>query len=244
MTVQAGSPLGGALLPGGALGSSSARRAYLAGEERLRGLGTVARDLVRLGRMPGLDRWVEQVTATGGCAHPVYLSGSTVAVDGSTGEVLRSYSTRGEPGERLAVRCRNRRASRCPSCSYQYAGDTFQLVRAGLVGGKGIGEQVAGHPRVFVTLTAPSFGRVHREGSCHPGRSGACAHGAAAGCGRVHAGDDPLVGQALCAGCYDYAGHVLWTAHAGVLWSRFGDTVYHRWVWFVSSEGRDHAVRA
>jgi len=228
MAVQAGPLLSGASSFGSPYESASARRAYLASEKRLRGLGTVARDMVRLGQMPGLGRWVEQVTATGGCAHPVYLSGSTVAVDGSTGEVLRSYSTRGEPGERLAVRCRNRRASRCPSCSYQYAGDTFHLVRAGLVGGKGVGAGVAGHPRVFVTLTAPSFGRVHREGTCHPGRSGVCGHGVPAGCGRVHEPDDPLVGQALCAGCYDYAGHVLWNAHAGVLWSRLVDTVYHR----------------
>jgi len=213
----------------GPFGSVSARRAYLAGLDRLAGLGTVERDLVRLGQMPGLARWVEQVKATGGCAHPVYLSGSTTAVDGATGEVvLRSYSTRGEPGERLAVRCRNRRASRCASCSYQYAGDTFHLVRAGLAGGKGIGAGVASHPRAFVTLTAPSFGRVHREGVCRPARRDVCVHGAPVGCGRVHEASDPLVGQPLCAGCYDYTGHVLWHAHAGVLWTRFTDTVYHR----------------
>jgi len=212
----------------GPFGSVSARRAYLAGLDRLAGLGTVERDLVRLGQMPGLARWVEQVTATGGCARPVYLSGSTVAVDSATGEVLRSYSTCGEPGERLAVRCRNRRASRCQPCSYQYAGDTFQLVRAGLAGGKGIGAGVAAHPRVFVTLTAPSFGRVHREGSCHAAGRGVCGHGVPVGCGRVHEAADPLVGQPVCAGCYDYPGHVLWHAHAGVLWTRFTDVLYHR----------------
>jgi hypothetical protein len=30
-----------------------------------------------------------------------------------------------------------------------------------------------------------------------------------------------VVGQPLCPECYDYAGHVLWHAHAGELWSRF-----------------------
>ena len=205
----------------------AARRAHLADLDRLRGLGTVERDLIRLGLMPGLGRWIEQITATGGCAHPVYLRGSTTVVDTATGEVLRHYSTRGEPGERLAVRCRNRRASRCPTCSYQYAGDTFQLVSAGLVGGKSVPGDVAGHPRVFATLTAPSFGRVHREGRCHRARSGVCEHGQPAGCGRVHAGADPLVGQPVCGDCYDYPGHVLWHAHAGRLWSAFRDNLHH-----------------
>jgi hypothetical protein len=35
-----------------------------------------------------------------------------------------------------------------------------QLIRAGGAGGKSIPGSVAGHPRVFVTLTAPSFGAV------------------------------------------------------------------------------------
>jgi hypothetical protein len=30
-----------------------------------------------------------------------------------------------------------------------------------------------------------------------------------------------MVGQPLCPGCYDYAGHVLWHAHASKLWDRF-----------------------
>ena len=141
--------------------------------------------------------------------------------------MLRHFATRGEPGERLPVRCRNRRASRCPACSYQYAGDTFHLVRAGLIGGKGVPGLVAARPRVFVTLTAPGFGRVHRAGKCHRRRSGLCEHGAPAGCGQVHDDADPQVGQALCPGCYDYVGHVLWNAHAGRLWKAFGDNVYH-----------------
>ncbi|GAA5035786.1 hypothetical protein GCM10023335_81980 [Streptomyces siamensis] len=32
---------------------------------------------------------------------------------------------------------------------------------------------------------------------------------------------DPLIGRPLCPDCYDYAGHVLWHAHAGPLWDRF-----------------------
>jgi hypothetical protein len=57
--------------------------------------------------------------------------------------------------------CGNRRESVCPSCSQLYKRDAYQIVRAGLVGGKGVPERVAHHPAVFPTLTAPSFGTVH-----------------------------------------------------------------------------------
>jgi hypothetical protein len=51
-----------------------------------------------------------------------------------------------------------RRASVCPPCAETYRADTYQLIRAGLVGGKGVPETVTGHPCVFATFTAPSFG--------------------------------------------------------------------------------------
>nr|WP_277816025.1 replication initiator [Streptomyces graminilatus] len=167
---------------------------------------------------------MEQITATGGCAHPVHLSGSTTTLDAVTGEILRHYDTRTEPGERLLVRCRNRRASVCAPCSRLHAGDTYHLVRAGLLGGKNIPTTIRNRPRLFITLTAPSFGPVHRAGAgpCRPRRAGGtCAHGRPVGCGVVHAPDALLVGQPLCAGCYDYTAHVLWHAHAGILWDRF-----------------------
>ncbi|MFC1439784.1 replication initiator [Streptacidiphilus sp. N1-10] len=203
-----------------------ARRAHLEYLDRLARLDSIDRDLVRLGQTPNLERWLEQITATGGCAHPIYLSGHNTHVDPGTGEILRHYSTRDEPGERLVMRCRNRRASYCPSCSWQYQGDTFQLVRAGLVGGKGVPASVTSHPRVFATLTAPSFGKVHRAGDCHGIRANRCQHGTPGGCGQSHDESDPLVGQALCSHCYDYVGHVLWNAHAGRLWKGFRDTLY------------------
>ncbi|MFE9609319.1 replication initiator [Streptomyces sp. NPDC006012] len=143
--------------------------------------------------------------------------------------MISSYSTGGEPGERLAVRCRNRRASVCGPCSRLYAGDTFQLVRAGLSGGKGVPDGVKDRPRLFVTLTAPSFGPVHRVldgGPCRPRRDEPrCEHGRRLGCGLAHAEDDPLAGMPLCPDCYDYTGHVLWHAHAGRLWDRFTTAV-------------------
>ena len=71
------------------------------------------------------------------------------------------YTTEGEPDDTLLVACGSRRASVCRSCSTWYQWDAFHLVRAGLQGGKGLDESVVDHPKLFVTLTAPSFGAVH-----------------------------------------------------------------------------------
>jgi hypothetical protein len=96
-------------------------------------------------------------------------------------------------------------------------------VRAGLVGGKSVPETVRHRPRLFLTLTAPSFGTVQRAGElCHPRRDRAtCEHGRSGGCGAVHAPGDPVLGQPICPDCYDCIGHVLWHAHAAKLWDRF-----------------------
>lgn len=121
------------------------------------------------------------------------------------------------------MRCRNRRATVCAPCSRLHAGDTFHLVRAGLLGGKTVPATVRDRPRLFITLTAPSFGPVHRTGGrCRPRRDGGeCEHGRPLGCGAIHDAADSLVGHPLCADCYDYRAHVLWHAHAGKLWDRF-----------------------
>ncbi|WP_405877466.1 replication initiator [Streptomyces sp. NBC_00005] len=172
---------------------------------------------------PNFPRWLEQIAGTGGCANPVHLSGSTSTLDAVTGEILHHYDTRTEPNERLLVRCRNRRATVCAPCSRLHAGDTFHLVRAGLLGGKNVPATVRNRPRLFVTLTAPSFGPVHRAGElCRPRRDGGrCEHGCPLSCGTVHTPDASVVGQPLCPDCYDYMGHVLWHAHASKLWDRF-----------------------
>ncbi|GAA2751101.1 replication initiator [Kitasatospora cinereorecta] len=204
-----------------------ARRAHLNREARLRALPDVDRDLVRLGELPDLRRWLDQIRATGGCAHPIHLAGHTTTYDPATGEVLRHYSTATEPGGRLLVRCRNRRATRCVPCSREHSGDTFHLVQAGLSGGKGVPDTVRKHPRLFVTLTAPSFGPVHRTDHCHPAWRGTCQHGTRQGCGLPHPDTDPLIGQPLCPDCYDYVGHVLWNATAPALWKAFRDNLYH-----------------
>ncbi|MCQ4041980.1 replication initiator [Streptantibioticus rubrisoli] len=207
------------------------RRVTLDRAARLRQLSTIDRDILTRAQDPLFQRWLEQIRATGGCAHPIHLTGSTTTRDAATGEVIHHYDTAGEPGERLLVRCRNRRATVCPACSRLHAGDTYHLVRAGLVGGKTVPATVRERPRLFLTLTAPSFGTVHRTSDgkrCQPRRdSGHCEHGRPIGCGLVHADTDPQVGQPLCTACYDYPAHILWHAYAGRLWKAFTDNLYN-----------------
>ncbi|MEE6268170.1 replication initiator [Streptomyces diastatochromogenes] len=198
----------------------------------MRHLSDTDRDIIRIAQDPQFARWLEQITATGGCAHPIHLTGSTTTRDADTGEILHHYDSRNEPGERLLVRCRNRRATVCAPCSRLHAGDTFHLVRAGLLGGKNVPDDVREHPRLFVTLTAPSFGPVHRftaDGErCRPRRNaGRCEHGRSLSCPTAHDSADPLAGQPLCSDCYDYPAHVLWNAHVGRLWKAFTDNLYN-----------------
>ncbi|MEV6109885.1 replication initiator protein RepSA [Streptomyces sp. NPDC051940] len=169
-------------------------------------------DLLWTARDPKFDRWRDQIHRTGGCADPIHLTGWTLTKDKTTGEVLHHYTTEHEPGGRLRIACGNRRASRCEPCAWLYAGDTYHLIRSGLCGdpGKNIPETVRDHPRVFLTLTAPSFGPVHNR----PDR-GAC------GCGARHRDSDPVLGTPLDPAAYDYTGAVLFNNHAGQLWDRF-----------------------
>jgi hypothetical protein len=192
--------------------------------------GVLAEVVDRAGH--GYDRWMEQVAATGYCAHPVRLRGTVEHADPQTGEVLTVYSTDREPDATLLKACGSRRASVCTSCSATYQADSFQLLAAGLRGGKGVPETVTGHPRLFVTFTAPSFGQVHTRKvqgllvyPCHPYRQGAkCLHGRRVGCLQRHDANDPRLGEPLCRRCYQAGAQVLWNALAGRLWSR--TTIY------------------
>ena len=175
----------------------------------------------------GFDAWSEALARVGNCSHPVRLHGHSETVDRGTGEILSSYVSSREPLGVTHLRCGNRRASECPSCSRLYAGDMFQLIRAGVAGGKTVAEAVAENPLVFATVTAPSFGPVHgRRDSgrrCRPTAGGPahCVHGRPRTCQAGHAADDPLLGQPLCPDCYDDASHVVWQWWAPDLWRRF-----------------------
>lgn len=172
-------------------------------------------DLVAAAADPGFDEWQAMVRATGGCAEPVHLLGESWMIHAGTGELLAKR----EPG-RLLVACGNRRSSRCPSCSETYRADTFQLIRAGLVGGKGVPESVAAHPKVFATFTAPSFGPVHHHVVTDAGTVRPCHPHGELRCGRRHVGDDPCLGEPLDPERYDYVGAVIWNALSTRLWAR------------------------
>ena len=175
------------------------------------------------------DAWSATAARVGYCARPVRLQGSSTRVDAGTGEVVSSYSSADEPLGTTYVRCGDRRASECPSCSRIYAADTFQLIRSGVVGGKTVPAHVSANPLVFATLTAPSFGQVHSERGgrrCRPrDKASRCEHGLPVGCMRRHGEGDRLVGEPLCADCYDYATHVVWQWWAPELWRRFTITL-------------------
>jgi hypothetical protein len=175
--------------------------------------------------------WERQLASTGTCSHPIRLHGRIDAIDLATGETAPAYDTASEPGGVLHVACGNRRESRCPACSQVYKRDARQLVRAGLIGGKGVPESVATHPCVFATFTAPSFGPVHARRMrgktvlpCRPRRDAskrACPHGRDISCPTRHCEDDPRLGRPLCPDCYDYEAAVLFNLYAADLWRRF-----------------------
>lgn len=172
------------------------------------------------------SRWHEQLEQTHYCRRPVRLRGTTFKDDGEV-----SYTTRVEPNGVLLKACGNRREAVCPPCSRTYQGDLWQLVIAGLRGGKGVPETVADHPMVFATFTAPSFGPVHAfhhgTGKCRPRRGGqCCAHRVKLACWHSHDQDDPSVGEPICPDCFDYEGALIWNALAPELWRR--TTIYIR----------------
>jgi len=171
------------------------------------------------------DGWTEALARVGNCSKPIRLLGSSQTIDTTTGEIVAEYASGQEPLGVTWVRCGDRRASQCPSCARLYAADMFQLIRAGVIGGKTVPATVADNPLVFATLTAPSFGRVHgyrSDGSrCHPSVVGRCLHGRPFSCQSRHSARDPLLGQPLCVDCYDYASQIVWQWWAPHLWRRF-----------------------
>jgi hypothetical protein len=178
---------------------------------------------------PDVHAWLRHIRPAAGCAHPIRLAGTIHTVDADTGRVASTTATADLPDGVIYKPCGNRRTAVCPSCADTYRRDAYQLVRAGLVGGKGIPATVAAHPALFVTLTAPSFGLVHtrRTGkggqqlACRPRRHAEpCPHGVDLRCGRIHAADERTLGQPRCLDCYDHDTHVIWNNQAPELWRR------------------------
>lgn len=173
------------------------------------------RDLLTLAAHPHFDRTRAQVERLKGCTRPVQLIGHTTTHETTTGEILSSYRSADQPTGRILLPCGDRRATRCPACSRVYAADTYHLIHAGLCGGKVVPETVRTHPRVFATLTAPSFGPVHNRPTTSTGNLRSCR------CGIQHPTEDPRLGTPLDPATYDYCGAILFNASAGTLWARF-----------------------
>lgn len=130
------------------------------------------------------------------------------------------------------VRCGSRIKSKCGSCAELYRGDWAAIARSGVFDGP-----VEQYRFYLLTLTAPSFGGVHRvprEGSAN------CR------CGSVHdAADAGLRGVPLDEGSYDYAGQVAWNRDAGLLWDRTRRRIRDRWdslEYFIVREWQDRGV--
>ena len=178
--------------------------------------------------------WEDQLSAESTCSHPIQLRSRTDMIDLATGEFAPLYG-------QASVACGNRREAACPACSATYKRDARQLVKAGLAGGKGIPETITGHPCVFATLTAPSFGPVHSRRMrgktvlpCRPRRDAKarrCPHGRDISCPTRHHEIDPRLGQPMCPDCYDYQAAVLFNAYAADLWRRFVTYLPRRLAW-------------
>ena len=189
-------------------------------------------------RPDAYGHWLDHIWPAAACTRPIRLRGTVRHVDPATGEIRAQVATDDLPDGVIYKPCGNRRAAACPGCADTYRRDAFQLIRAGLAGGKGIPETVTGHPAVFATFTAPSFGPVHarpvrlhscadrsvcacKPQPCHARRdAGTCPHGRVMACFTRHSRNDPKIGQPLCPDCYDYNAHAVWNNVAGELWRR------------------------
>jgi replication initiator protein RepSA len=175
------------------------------------------------------QQWLTGTLAASGCTRPIRLRGTIRDIDSATGEVVHALDTADTPDGVIYLPCGDRRASVCPPCAETYRADTYQLIRAGLAGGKGMPESVSIHPCVFATFTAPSFGPVHtrveqpggKVARCRPRRKASyCLHGRRISCGQRHKGTDACLGRPLCPDCYDHNAAVVCNAHASELWRR------------------------
>ncbi|WP_330465124.1 replication initiator [Micromonospora zamorensis] len=193
-------------------------------------------------QQPDYFGWLEHVRAAAACTRPIRLAGQLLTVEPTTGRLLDARHTDAMPDAAIYKACGNRRAAVCPACAQTYQRDAYQLLRAGLVGGKGVPETVAAHPAVFATFTAPTFGIVHarvvkrhtcvnrkrcdcRAEPCHARRTtdptaGLCAHNRPAVCWARHETGDTVIGRPLCLDCYDHDHQVVWNLFSGKLWHR------------------------
>jgi hypothetical protein len=161
------------------------------------------------------------------------MRANSETIDPAAGAIMQSgCSSPVKTATGVRVRCSSRIKSKCGSCAELYRGDWAAIARSGVFDGP-----VENYRFYLLTLTAPSFGGVHRvprEGSAQ------CR------CCRVHdATDAGLRGVPLDTRSYDYAGQVAWNRDAGLLWDRTRRRMRDRWdslEYFVVREWQDRGV--
>jgi len=106
-----------------------------------------------------------------------------------------------------SVRCGSRLKSKCQSCATIYSNDWSAIIRSGV-----FEADVAEFQWIFLTLTAPSWGRTHSV----PKDASAAS---ACRCGERHtAADGAVRGAPVDVTEYDYEGAVRWNRDLGKLW--------------------------
>ncbi|MEP6477911.1 MAG: replication initiator [Rhodoglobus sp.] len=124
-----------------------------------------------------------------------------------------------QPG--VFVRCQSRRSAVCPSCAAQYRGDWQRLARSGMYDADA--QPVKGFRYFFITLSAPSFGAVHRVPKPWDKARRRCA------CGSTHAPSEiELRGLPVALDGYDYVGQVAWHGAVSRLWASSVDAMRRR----------------
>ncbi len=185
------------------------------------------RDAFARATRPDYFGWLATSAPPPAAPDPIRLSGDLLTVDGTHRPSSSTRSSTSEmPDGAIYKPCGNRRASVCPSCSTTYQYDAYQLLRAGLVGGKGVPDDCQRAPDSVRHLHRPLVRR-----RAHPGRQAAhlprpetvrlprrtlprpprhrphrrpLPARAAAVCFARHETGDPRIGQPFCLDCYDH----------------------------------------
>ena len=131
------------------------------------------------------------------------------------------------------VRCGSRVKSLCESCAELYRLDWAAIARSGVFDGP-----IEQFKFYLLTLTAPSFGAVHRVPKS--GKALQCK------CGATHSPEDAgLRGVPLDKTSYDYSGQVAWNRDNGILWTNTVRRIRDRWdsfEFFLVREWQDRGV--
>lgn len=141
------------------------------------------------------------------------------------GTCLHPHEVYDETGNLIAVvKCASSNARRRPHCADLYSGDVRQILYDGIAPDRldPFADPHPPHEFWFLTLTGPSFGKVHR--GCHEkGSADTHHHRTPCTCGSIHCIATPegqaWAGLPLDLATYDYAGMLRFNRGIGRLWN-------------------------